>query len=174
MATTAKIPSYLRMLGIASAFVLLAACASVPPPTSLMQRTQQQLEAARDAQAADYAPVDMTFAEQRFKAAQSAMEAKKYALASDLAHEAEADARLAQTRARLAVARKEIKQRSAQNERLRKQLLSDSAPSSSGPAEGSSTNAGLPEQITLPQPADSAPAQGTSVPVEPAPTGERP
>ncbi len=175
MATTAKFPTRLRTLGMASALALLAACASVPPPTGLMQRAQQQIEAARDVQAEDYAPVDMTFAEQRFKAAQSAMDAHKYALAQDMAEEARADAQLAQTRAELAVARKEIKTRNAENQRLRKQLLEPAPPASSAPSRG---NSGLPEEITLPQPQGSAPAdgaqEGSNLPQAPAVQGDQP
>ncbi len=175
MAMTAKIPTHLRTLGAASALALLAACASVPPPTGLVQRAQQQLEAARDAQADDYAPVDMTFAEQRLQAAQAAMNAGKYAQARDMANESLADGRLAQTRAELAVARKEIKARSAENKRLRQQLLAP--PESAAPARPAppaSNNSGLPEEIMLPQPQEPAPAAGDGSTGRPAPQGDQP
>lgn len=131
--------------------MLLAACASVPPPTNLMQRAQQQLDAANQARASDYAPVDLTFAKQRLQSAQAAMNNRKYALARDMANESLADGRLAQTRAELAATRKQISKQNAENKRLRAQLLKKAAPArSTTPA---SSNAGLPEQITLPEPA---------------------
>lgn len=138
------------MMAVASALLLLAACASVPPPTSLMQRAKQQMDAARQAGATDYAPVDLTFAQQRYAAAQTAMGTENYALARDMANEALADGRLAETRAELAATRKQISKQNAENKRLRAQLLNAPAP-----AQASSPSSGLPAQITLPQPASS-------------------
>lgn len=156
-------PPQARLLAVASALLLLAACASVPPPTNLMQRAKQQLDAARAARAADYAPVDLTFAKQRYEEAQAAMGAEKYALARDMANESLADGRLAETRADLAATRKQIRQQNAENKRLRAQLLN--APASPSSSDGD--NGGLPAQITLPQPAPAA-----SVPTPPASSGQ--
>lgn len=155
-------PPQARLLATASALLLLAACASVPPPTNLMQRAKQQMDAARAARAADYAPVDLTFAKQRYEEAQTAMGAEKYALARDMANESLADGRLAETRAELATARKQIRQQNAENKRLRAQLLN--APASSQSSNGG--NGGLPTQIVLPQPAPAA-----SAPAHPASSG---
>lgn len=156
----------------AAALLLLGACASVPPPTDLMARAQQQLDIAQKAQASDYAPVDLGFAKQRFQSAQVAMSAKKYAQARDLAEESLADGRLAQTRAELAVLRKRIRQQSAQNARLRAQFQSGGA---SAPASGSSAgqgpdNSGLPAEVTLPQATLPAPA---ATPAQPSSAGGR-
>ncbi len=156
MTSTRAFPRLPRLLPAATALLLLSACASVPPPTGLMQRAQQQLDAARQAHAADYAPVDLTFAEQRYQSAQAAMNAEKYALARDMANESLADGRLAQVRAELAAVRKQVRQQSAENKRLRAQLLKPSPGTAPAPAPGSSSNAGLPEQIVLPQPASPA------------------
>lgn len=175
MATTMKTPTCLRALGVASALLFLAGCASVPPPTDLMQRAQQQLQGARDAHAEDYAPVDLTFAEQRFKSAQAAMQAKKYALARDMAEESRADAHLARVRADLAVARKEIKTRNAENQRLRQQLLEPAKSAPAKPAAAASRNAGLPDEIMLPQPQEPASAQSGGHPADvPAAQGDQP
>jgi predicted S18 family serine protease len=155
MQTTTRISSLARASGVAVALLGLAACASMPPPTGLMQRAQQQLDAARNARAGDYAPVDLQFATQRFQSAQNKMNDNDYAAARDLANESLADGRLAQTRAELAATRKKIVNQRAKNTRLRNQLLNPAKASS-----GSSN--GLPEEITLPQPSSGAPAPATS------------
>ncbi len=108
----------------APGLILLAAlslggCASVPPPDGAMNIAQGQLQAARDAQAADYAPVDLGFAQDKFQQAQAAMAQRKYADASLLAEEARADAELARAKARLAAARGQMQSKLEENNRLR-------------------------------------------------------
>ncbi len=156
MTPTRVIAPHTKALLAAAALLLLAACASVPPPTSLMQRAQQQLDAAEQAQAADYAPVDLTFAKQRYQSAQAAMNDSKYALARDMANESLADGRLAQTRAELAAVREKIQKQNAENKRLQAQLLNPPKPDTPAPGAQGSSNGGLPAQIVLPQPASSA------------------
>ena len=61
-------------LGLVLALTLaLGGCATVPPPDASMNLAQAQLQAARDAGAADYAPVDLGFAQDKFQQAQAAM-----------------------------------------------------------------------------------------------------
>lgn len=158
-----------RTLIGAAALMLIAGCASTPPPTGLMTRAQHQLAALQKVKAADYAPVDLGFAKKRFHAAQAAMAEKKYDQATDLARESLADSRLAQTRAELALLRGKIHKQNAENTRLRSQLLKPSTPPA--PARESSSqgnNNGLPSQIMLPQPKPPAPA--SSAPAAPAST----
>jgi hypothetical protein len=115
----------------------LAGCASVPPPDDSMNRAQSQLQAARDAGAADYAPVDLGFAQDKFQQAQGAMMARKYADASTLADESRADAELAQAKARLAAARSQIQSKVQQNDQLRAEgQQAASQPESAPPASG--------------------------------------
>ena len=97
----------------------LAGCATVPPPDNSMNQAQAQLQAARDADAADYAPVDLGFAQDKFQQAQMAMAARKYTTAGNLAQESNADAELAQAKARLAAARAQIQSKVQENARLR-------------------------------------------------------
>jgi hypothetical protein len=101
--------------------LLLAGCASVPPPNDSMNMAQTQLQMARDADAADYAPVDLGFAQDKFQLAQSAMAERKYADAASLAEESRADAELAQAKARLGAARTQIQNKVQENSRLRAQ-----------------------------------------------------
>jgi hypothetical protein len=101
------------------AALLLTGCASVPPPDSAMNAAQGQLQAARDAQAADYAPVDLGFAQDKFQQAQAAMAQRDYADAATLAEEARADAELARAKARLAAARAQMQSKLEENNALR-------------------------------------------------------
>lgn len=98
----------------------LGGCASVPPPDASMNRAQQLLQDARDAGAADYAPVDLGFAQDKFQQAQTAMSDRKYGDAANLAEESRADAELAQAKARLGAARAQIQAKVKENARLRR------------------------------------------------------
>lgn len=99
----------------------LTGCATVPPPDDSMNLAQTQLQAARDAGAADYAPVDLGFAQDKFQQAQSAMAQRKYADAANLAEESRTDAELARAKARLGAARAQIQGKVQENTRLRSQ-----------------------------------------------------
>ncbi|MBQ4856508.1 DUF4398 domain-containing protein [Rhodanobacter sp. B2A1Ga4] len=114
-----------RRIRTALAFLVLAlaltGCASVPPPNDSMNMAQTQLQMARDAGAADYAPVDLGFAQDKFQLAQAAMAERKYADAASLAEESRADAELAQAKARLGAARAQIQSKVQENTRLRQQ-----------------------------------------------------
>lgn len=124
------------LLGLA-----LAGCASAPPPNDSMNQAQNQLQMARDAGAADYAPVDLGFAQDKFQLAQAAMAERKYADAANLAEESRADAELAQAKARLGAARAQIQSKLRENTRLRQEGEHDAAAATSAeqPAPPSST-----------------------------------
>ncbi|HEY8585648.1 MAG TPA: DUF4398 domain-containing protein [Rhodanobacter sp.] len=136
------------LLGLA-----LAGCASVPPPDDSMNLAQSQLQMALDAGAADYAPVDLGFAQDKFQQAQTAMAGRKYADAANLAEESRADAELAQAKARLGAARAQIRSKLDENTRLRQQSEQAAAPAPSVPAPST-----LPPPPTedMPAPASSA------------------
>jgi PBP1b-binding outer membrane lipoprotein LpoB len=115
-----RIPAVVPVLVLALA-LSLGGCASVPPPDSSMNQAQAQLQAARDAGAADYDPVDFGFAQDKFQQAQVAMADRKYAQAADLADESRADATLARTKALLGAARAQIQSKTDANGQLRAQ-----------------------------------------------------
>jgi hypothetical protein len=115
--TRAVVPA-LVMLAVS---LSLGGCASVPPPNGAMNQAQSQLQAARDAGADTYDPVDFGFAQDKFQQAQAAMADRKYAQASDLADESRADATLARTKAQLAAARAQIQSKTDANGQLRSQ-----------------------------------------------------
>ena len=136
--------------------LFVAGCASVPPPNDSMNMAQTQLQLARDAGAADYAPVDLGFAQDKFQLAQSAMAERNYADAASLAEESRADAELAQAKARLGAARAQIQGKMQENSRLRAQGEAESgaspAPASAAPAPP----AGSAQQPTGDMPAPSS------------------
>ncbi|WP_458788860.1 DUF4398 domain-containing protein [Dyella jiangningensis] len=130
-----------------------------------MNQAQVQLQAARDADAADYAPVDLGFAQNKFQQAQNAMASRKYDDAATLADEARADAELARAKARLAAARAQIQSKTTANRQLREQIeqsLSDQQ------QQDQSQNAGLPAQ----QQTQDMPAPPSSSLTEPMPEGQ--
>jgi hypothetical protein len=140
----------------------LGGCATVPPPDASMNLAQSQLQAARDAGAADYAPVDLGFAQDKFQQAQAAMADRKYEQASDLAEESRADAELAQAKARLGSARAQIQNKLQVNAQLRAQGEQDEAALEQAkqqpavpPSASSSAQPAQPTQ-DMPAPASSA------------------
>ena len=140
-------PGRLKRIGRAAggltlglAMLALAGCATVPPPDASMNQAQALLQSARDAGAADYDPVDLGFAQAKFQQAQSAMAARKYADAANLAEEARADAELARTRAQLGSARAQIQAKVEENTRLREQTEAHARPAPApAPAPASSS-----------------------------------
>lgn len=108
-------------LPLLAALLVLGGCASVPPPDAAMNQAQAGLQAARQAGAADYDPVDLGFAQDKFQQAQAAMSNRKFAQAADLAAESSADSTLARTKAMLGAARAQIQLKVQANTRQRAQ-----------------------------------------------------
>ncbi|MDQ6646368.1 MAG: DUF4398 domain-containing protein [Pseudomonadota bacterium] len=156
-----------RLYGVTAALLLtlaLASCASVPPPDSSMNQAQTQLQLARDAGAADYAPVDLDFAQNKFQQAQAAMVSRDYADAANLATESVADAELAQAKGRLGAARAQMQNKVQENSRLRAQGERNAA-------DGSAPRA-MPTRSTFePVPAQNMPAPASSTLSAPAAGG---
>ncbi len=144
----------------------LAGCATTPPPDGVMNQAQVQLQAARDAGAADYDPVDLGFAQNKFQQAQNAMANRKYDEAAVLADEARADAELARAKARLAAARAQIQAKTAANQQLRDQIDQSLA---NEQQQDQSQNPALPAQQ---QPPADMPAPPSSSVGEPVPQGQ--
>ena len=92
-------PMPLAALLAAGSLALLSACASTPPPTAEMAVGRAAVERAAGPAAAD-APVEMAAARDKLTRANAAFADKNYALARQLANEAEADATLAEAQSR--------------------------------------------------------------------------
>lgn len=167
-------PSRPRRLGrIAAALpalvlmLTLGGCASVPPPNDAMNQAQMQLQAARDAGARDYAPVDLDFAQNRYQMAQAAIADRKYEEAANLADEARADAELARAKAKLGAARAQIQSKTSENSRLRAEAEQPIDDSQDNPAPAPAP--GLPP-TTAPADMPAPPASLLAPP--PTPTGQ--
>ncbi len=94
---------YVRPLKLAGAFTavaMLAACSSLPPPVEQMAVTRTTVERVSSAPSAvDAAPVELSQARDKLARAERAMNDKDYVTARRLGAEAEADARVAESRA---------------------------------------------------------------------------
>jgi hypothetical protein len=142
----------------------LAGCATVPPPDDSMNMAQTQLQAARDAGAADYAPVDLGFAQDKFQQAQTAMAERKYVDAANLAEESRADAELARAKARLGATRAQIQSKIQENSSLRAQ-----GEQAEAAAQQQEQQAASPASSSPPPPTEDMPAPTSSVLSAPAP-----
>lgn len=155
----------------------LAGCATVPPPNQAMNQAQAQLQAARDAGAADYDPVDLGFAQDKLQQAQGAMAARKYELAADLAAESQVDAELARVKANLGAARSQIQVKLDENTRLREQGAAAAAaaaakfaqPLATPAAAGSSSAPASAAELPPAAPLEDMPAPSSSVLSAPMP-----
>ncbi len=85
----------------AAAVVALAACSSPQkaPAVADVAVSKNAVENAVSAGAADLAPAEINMAREKMMRANAALAAKDYALARDLATQAQADAKLAQSKA---------------------------------------------------------------------------
>ncbi len=85
----------------AAVVVTLSACASSEkaPATADVAVSKNAVENAVSAGAADLAPAEINLARDKMMRANAALAAKDYALARDLATQAQADAKLAQSKA---------------------------------------------------------------------------
>lgn len=127
--------THFRILPVTAA-LLLGACASVPPPTRGMSQAQADLQAAITAGAAMYAPLELGSAKAKLSKADAAMQAQEYADAANLAEESEANSTLARVKAQLGKAHEQINQATAENARLRQQLLNDNTTPSASAQSG--------------------------------------
>jgi hypothetical protein len=85
---------------LAAATILTAGCSSLKTPaTTDVAVSKAAVENAAGAGGSEFAPVEMKSAREKIALANKAMAAKDYQLASDLANQAQADAKLAQGKA---------------------------------------------------------------------------
>jgi predicted S18 family serine protease len=90
----------LKLAGLVTAAATLTACSSLPPPVEQMAVTRTTVERVSSApNAVDAAPVELSQARDKLTRAERAMNDKDYVSARRLGAEAEADARVAESRA---------------------------------------------------------------------------
>ncbi len=78
----------------------IVACASAPMPVEKLAVAKTSIERAEQAQAAQFAQVELTTARNKLAAAQAAAEKRDATVAARLADQADADAQLAESTAR--------------------------------------------------------------------------
>ena len=105
-----------------SGALLLAGCASTPPPTEELAAAQLSVARAGDADADQYAPADIAQARRALEQAQAAMGNQRSDEARTLALSASALADLAHARARQAATESELSARRAEITNLRQRL----------------------------------------------------
>lgn len=95
----------LHFLGAATGLILLAACATTPPPTAALKAAELAIANAEQARVADYAYPELGEAREKLAAARTAVEQKKMSLAQRLAEQSQVDADLASAKADAAKAK---------------------------------------------------------------------
>jgi hypothetical protein len=107
---------------IVASAVLMAACASTPPPIGQMAVARSAVSDANRAGASDRAPVQLKSATDKMIAAEKAMAAENYVLALNLAEQAEVDAKLATATANSVNAQKAAEAIQEDSRVLRKEI----------------------------------------------------
>ena len=105
MSMETNYPQWIKVM-CAAALLSLAACGTSQkiPATADVAVSKNAVENAVSAGAAELAPAEITAARSKMMLANQALAAKDYALARDLATQAQADARLSQSKANSAKA----------------------------------------------------------------------
>lgn len=112
-----------RGIGVAvTAAVLMAGCASVPPPIEQMAVSRAALNNANTTGANEFAPIQFKTAVEKMASAEKAMNEKDYQLARQLAEEAQVDAQLAGLTARSVKAQKAAEAVQEDTRVLRKEI----------------------------------------------------
>jgi hypothetical protein len=91
---------------VVATVILMAGCASTPPPIVQMAVARAAVNDANRVGANELAPVKLQSAVDKMTAAEKAMAAENYVLAQDLAEQAEVDAKLATAMSRSVKAQK--------------------------------------------------------------------
>ena len=119
--------------GWVAAALMLAGCASAPPPLAEIARSDAAISAAQQANAVSHAPLELGSAQQKLRQARAAMTAEDYVAARRLAEEAEVEAQLAQAKSQSATAQQSLLQVRESIRVLREHLSSGSAISTATP-----------------------------------------
>ncbi|WP_297834189.1 OmpA family protein [Thermomonas sp.] len=112
---------------LAGGMLILAGCATLPPPTAELDAARQAVAGAEAADAEQYAAQELDAARRELQAAQSAMERRRDADARALALSAAADGDLARVRSRTQTTRSALIQLRADVDGLRAQLQMERA-----------------------------------------------
>lgn len=114
--------------GVGIFALILAGCAPTKPPNVGLDEAARSLDAARDAGAPTYAPMELRNAEDRLSQARARFAKRDYEEAASLVQEAQVDSELAAVKARLGKAREKVDARMQENAQLREQSASGGNP----------------------------------------------
>jgi len=111
----------------------IVACASAPPPVEKLAVAKSSIERAEQAQAAQFAQIELNSARNKFAAAQAAADKHDAQVAARLADQADVDAQLAESTARAKqqeqlVTEMDASLRDLRNETLRRDNSGTAAP----------------------------------------------
>jgi hypothetical protein len=125
----------------------IVACASSPMPVEKLAVAKTSIERAEQAQAAQFAQVELNSARNKFAAAQAAVDKKDAAVAARLADQADVDAQLAESTARAKqqeqlVTEMDASLRDLRNESMRRDSSGTAIPQTPAP---------MPQQQPVPQ-----------------------
>ncbi len=113
----------LALIGSFGALGLLYGCASTSKaPIAEMASARASISQAESAGAQELAPVDLLSAREKLSKAEAASQDKKFEAAEQLATKAQADAELAERKARAAKAQTAADELARSNEMLRKEI----------------------------------------------------
>lgn len=116
-----------QLAALALSGLLLAGCAG-NPPTEQFAVTESAVRSAVSNGGTEFAPVEMRSAQEKWKAAELAMQKEDYEEARKLAEQAEWDARVAERKALAGKARKAVEDAQRGIEVLREESLRSVAP----------------------------------------------
>ncbi len=111
-----------RLSVTVAAAILMAGCASAPPPLELMATSRAAVASANSAGGNEFAPIQLKTAMEKMAGAERAMVDKNYELARTLAEQAQVDAQLAGAMARSAKATKAAEALQEDSRVLRQEL----------------------------------------------------
>lgn len=115
----------IKLLGIsmaAASLLSLSGCASIPPPREDMAVARFALNEAHEADASQYAPVELRNARKKLEAAEQAIAKGDYEEARRLAEQAFVDAQLAEAKAHTAIQQQDTEALRQSIETLRYEL----------------------------------------------------
>lgn len=95
-----------KIVASIAAVILMAGCASTPPPVEQMALSRAEVVNANNVGGNEFAPVELRSAMEKMAKAEQAMKDKKYDLARQMAEQAQLDAKLASAMSGSAKAKK--------------------------------------------------------------------
>ena len=102
--------------------LFLAGCGPTKPPNTGLDEATRHLQAAREAGASTYAPLELRAAEERLSASRAAVAKEDYEDAIQFGEESRANSDLALAKSRLGKAREKVEARTRENATLSQDL----------------------------------------------------